>query len=882
MDGLACHHIYFYEYQPSPFLCLARNESGLIAAGRSDGSVDVYDENRDFFIVSHFPRTVCCSVESVVWIQSRLFCTGALGRLLELDLLTSSIKGSCLLIGSPVARCMTVFEDNIIVGSDEGFITFFSTDGVDPVVNFTVPKVSGKILSIACTGPKESILATGTSTGSLLLISIRDNVPKVMFTLSESNKSCLIWTLLFAGGLLFSGDSRGVVSIWDISVGGQVHSFSCHHADVLALASNPDGSIIFSGGADAIIRRFELSVSESGDGQWQCSGTIRGSRRDIHGLAFIPGRHHDPSIESSFSDVRFEPHRILAVGQDACLQIMSCESVEMGAGVLALAEKTLAINVGRPRNGQKGDNAYAAALPFWPPSVASSRPSPMCFVTLSKGSVHGAFGGQAGASRHLCLLHYPDKLCLVRLGQPVTSGHKKVYKGFYFINLGPLQIVEIHPSKGMEFVRSSLSPCGFFIAYSDFKRTRLLKLDVGFKNKRKTFCVSKAKVKPVEWHNSPHSSIRNSKNCDKRTRLDSWSKSPSNTSSSETETDTDEIMQDVDILDYFTIDKPFHSSIENERHMLSNEDLCDFSGLERKKVNSATIPSSCLLAFTPKSEHLLLVTQKRGNFMCISVDNGSILWDRNVTQDDELHVRAHIMSISNVLTELGYLIALGCSDARVRLYDSLAGSTLFICPCIDSVSGHSPLPVSIAFPTVIDDEQISAEIQASTVSKHSFSVLYTNSQLREWRITIKRSDNVNNSGESDHTTTYAVPTKNIISVGLNKWLIKFWRTMGDEIAHSLGVFHSVDYFGSDKWLLASDRFLVMLVPYKNYKPGMIKKILTYKRTVDDDYCLYICENVKNIIQTKVLSKSEIAVVSIHSGNVAMHLAPPLQRKLYGT
>lgn len=57
-----------------------------------------------------------------------------------------------------------------------------------------------------------------------------------------------------------------MVCIWDISVGGQLYSFSCHHADVLALASNLDGSIIFSGGADAIVRRFEFSLSETGDG----------------------------------------------------------------------------------------------------------------------------------------------------------------------------------------------------------------------------------------------------------------------------------------------------------------------------------------------------------------------------------------------------------------------------------------------------------------------------------------------------------------------------------------------------------------------------------------------------------------------------------------
>ncbi|CAH8437823.1 unnamed protein product [Heterobilharzia americana] len=871
MNEFYCHRIHFFEYQPSPFSCLARNDFGLIAAGRQDGSVDVYDENRDFFMVAHVPRGVCCSVESLVWIQCRLFCAGALGRLMELDLQTSSIKGSCLLVGNVAARCMTVFDNNIIVGNDEGFITFFSVEGVDPTPTITIPKLSGKILSVACTGTEKAIVATGTSTGSLLLISIRDGISKVRFTLTESKKLCFIWTLLFARGLLFSGDSRGVVSIWDISVGGQLFSFSCHHADVLALASSPDGSVIFSGGADALIRRFEFSVSENGEGHWQCSGLIRGCRRDIHAIAFIPGHHHDPSRDHSFSDNRFEPHRLVAVGQDARLQVLSCESAEMGDGAVAEAEKTLATNVGRPRRGQIGDIAYVAALPFWPASVAPTYPAPARFIALAKGSMHGAFGDQTDASRHLCLLHYQDRLCLVRLGKPLTSGRKRCFHGFCSMSLGPLQIVEIRPSRGMEFIESTLSPCGLFIAYSDFRQTRLLKLDVGFKRKRGSFCVSKSKVKLVEWQTSLQNSINLSiKSRDKKViRLDSSGKSSSNTSSSEAETDIDEILHDDDILEYFTMDK----SSSKKDSILSNDDSCDFSPTEQNKVSGITLPPSCLMTFTANSENLLLVTQKTGKFMCISVDNGNILWDRNVDQGDESCIQAHVMSVSNLVTEVGYLIALGCSDGRVRLYDSPTGSIIFTCSCVNSITGHSPLPVSIVFPSVIEQQS------DTIISKLNFSVLYTNSQLREWSVSLQQPNNTNESTGSGNTT---YPPAVHINVELNKWLVKFWRTMGNEISRNLGVFHSVDYIGSSKWLLASDRYLVIIIAHKNYKPGMLKKILQRDRAADQDYCMFISRSVKSILQAKVLSESEIAVISIHSENIALQLASPLQRKVFGT
>ncbi|VDQ01929.1 unnamed protein product [Trichobilharzia regenti] len=513
---------------------------------------------------------------------------------------------------------------------------------------------------------------------------------------------------------MFSGDSRGVVSIWDISVGGQLFSFSCHHADVLTLASNPDGSIIFSGGADAIIRRFEYTISENGE-------------------------------DDSVSDHRFEPHRLLAVGQDARLQVLSCESVETGVGGFARAEKTLAINVGRPRKRQKGHIAYAAALPFWPASIASARPLPARFITLAEESTHGAFGDQIGASRHLCLLHYRDKLCLA------------------------------------------------------------------YKNKRGKLCISKSKVKPVEWQTSvQNSTIVGNKLRGKRMRLDSYGKSSSNTSSSETETDTDEVLNDDDILSYFTMDKSFHSSTGKEQIVLSSaDDSCDFSSSEQNKAVGISIPPSCSMTFTPNSEFLLLVTQKSGKFMCISVGDGSILWERNVDQDNST-VRAHIISISKFAMDLGYLVALGCSDGRVRLYDSLTGSVIFICSCVDSVSGHSPLPVSIVFPSINEQQSVTE----NQVSRMKFSVLYTNSQLREWTITIKQTDNSTESADSDHSSVPPALSTRHINVELNKWLVKLWRTMGNEISRNLGVFHSVDYIGSNKWMLASDRYLIILVPHK--------------------------------------------------------------------
>lgn len=62
-------------------------------------------------------------------------------------------------------------------------------------------------------------------------------------------------------GMLFSGDSQGTVSLWDVDVGGLVTSFTSHRADVLALAASSDNRSVFASGVDSNIRRFDYFQS---------------------------------------------------------------------------------------------------------------------------------------------------------------------------------------------------------------------------------------------------------------------------------------------------------------------------------------------------------------------------------------------------------------------------------------------------------------------------------------------------------------------------------------------------------------------------------------------------------------------------------------------
>lgn len=80
----------FCKYLPKPFTSLSRNKSGLIACSRSDGSIDIYDEKDNYYLIHHIPPSILASIYGLCWVKKRLFATGGEGRVFELDL--SSIQ----------------------------------------------------------------------------------------------------------------------------------------------------------------------------------------------------------------------------------------------------------------------------------------------------------------------------------------------------------------------------------------------------------------------------------------------------------------------------------------------------------------------------------------------------------------------------------------------------------------------------------------------------------------------------------------------------------------------------------------------------------------------------------------------------------------------
>ncbi|VEL23445.1 unnamed protein product [Protopolystoma xenopodis] len=169
------HHIGFYDYQPSTYSCLCVSESGFIAAGRCDGSLEVYQDLGDLFLISRIPPGILCSVESLAWLDKRLFTCGGSGALLELNIKNGQIK----------------------VGNDGGYISVIHATESELELEKTLPKLCGKVLCLAL---HKNQLAAGSNDGVLRVFNWKTSTILHSFNLDSCDKSNkpIIWCLIFA------------------------------------------------------------------------------------------------------------------------------------------------------------------------------------------------------------------------------------------------------------------------------------------------------------------------------------------------------------------------------------------------------------------------------------------------------------------------------------------------------------------------------------------------------------------------------------------------------------------------------------------------------------------------------------------------------------
>lgn len=236
------------------------------------------------FLERVIPGNKNSSIEAILWAetQNRLFTAGLTGELVEWDLHNLQKKRSQLATGSSI-WCMAVSSDEtqLAIGTEEGYINVFDISDGELVYKTLFDKQEGRILCCKFNSSGDFLV-----TGSVSVIRIwcgrtGHAVKKMTLSRTEAKKETIVWCLVVLKDFtIISGDSRGVVTIWDGEVGAQIQSHQALSADCLALAINPEENMIMCTGVDPVIRIYAQAMIKREE--TLCSTWVKYLQRSLH------------------------------------------------------------------------------------------------------------------------------------------------------------------------------------------------------------------------------------------------------------------------------------------------------------------------------------------------------------------------------------------------------------------------------------------------------------------------------------------------------------------------------------------------------------------------------------------------------------------------
>eukprot|EP00933_Yihiella_yeosuensis_P052147 TRINITY_DN5015_c1_g1_i1.p1 TRINITY_DN5015_c1_g1~~TRINITY_DN5015_c1_g1_i1.p1 ORF type:complete len:762 (+),score=126.61 TRINITY_DN5015_c1_g1_i1:185-2470(+) len=286
-----------------------------LAVGRSNGSIELWDTNT-WHLRCSSPGRARRSIRSIVWVvepsedpkappKRRLISAGLHREITEWDVETMSPLES-VASGGGAVWCLRVLGQRIFAACDDGSVRVFSLEGGPGslVYQQRVNVSKTRLLSLATAGaagnPKEQYFFAGGSDSRISKWSVQSSVCEGNMQVEQARKDVptLVWSLASINDqTLASGDSLGLVQIWDTVACVMLHRFAQHQADVLALAASEDGLSLLSGGLDTKIACFSLQRGQQE--RWVFSDSQFCHTHDIKALA-VQGHATGPENQRLF------------------------------------------------------------------------------------------------------------------------------------------------------------------------------------------------------------------------------------------------------------------------------------------------------------------------------------------------------------------------------------------------------------------------------------------------------------------------------------------------------------------------------------------------------------------------------------------------------
>ncbi|XP_008557301.1 U3 small nucleolar RNA-associated protein 4 homolog [Microplitis demolitor] len=314
MASYKIHNVRFYNLEPRSIFCLCYDKySKKLALSRNDNSIELWNVANAPFLESTIVDHIEESIESMIWINSsRLLSTGLRGMITEYNVSALCKKYEVAVTGG-AAWCIDInpSKTRVAVGTEDGYVNTFTIAEDSLIYERIFDKQKGRILCIKWDNTGDIIFSGSADTVRVWNAISGHAIHKMTTARKHIKKETIVWCLgVTSDNYVVSGDSRGVLSIWDPNMGTLVESHDSHTADILALTISQDSNVIYCAGVDPVVRSFS-KVTKTAGGKGTASWVKGIERRlhmhDVRALVEADGKLYSAGVDGYLAQSSYPP-----------------------------------------------------------------------------------------------------------------------------------------------------------------------------------------------------------------------------------------------------------------------------------------------------------------------------------------------------------------------------------------------------------------------------------------------------------------------------------------------------------------------------------------------------------------------------------------------